>query len=76
MAGVRKVGAVFKKEFEALGMSAKWIEMPPDMRRAGNLLAEKIGTRGNRILILGHIDTVLRGEKFRREGKESLRNRN
>ena len=34
LAGVRSVGAVFKKEFEAIGMTARWIEMPPEMKRA------------------------------------------
>src|SRR6266576_5978277 len=66
LAGVRQVGAVFKAEFESLGFSARWINMPVEMKRAGHLLAEKKGTKGKRILLLGHIDTVLSGEKFRR----------
>lgn len=70
-AGVKTLGMVFKKEFEALGMSAKWIDMPPEVKRAGNLLAETSGKRGKRLLLLGHIDTVLRGERFRREGNKA-----
>ena len=66
--GVRRAGLVFKEEFEALGFNARWIPMPPEMKRAGHLLAEKSGTRGKRVLLLGHLDTVLSGEKFRREG--------
>lgn len=66
--GVKAVGLVLKKEIEAIGMTAKWIEMPPEMKRAGHLLAETRGTKGKRLLLLGHIDTVLRGEKFRIEG--------
>src|SRR4030095_3941994 len=42
--------------------------MPADMKRAGHLVAETQGSRGKRLLLLGHIDTVLSGEKFRREG--------
>jgi len=68
LAGVKQVGAMFKQEFSSLGFDAKWIEMPAEMKRAGHLLAEKKGTKGKRILLLGHLDTVLTGEKFRREG--------
>ena len=71
LAGVKNVGMVFKKELENLGMTAKWIDMPPEMKRAGNLLAETNGKSGKRILLLGHIDTVLRGERFRIEGKRA-----
>lgn len=66
--GVKKVGLVFKSEFDALGLATKWIEMPAEMKRAGHLLAETSGTKGQRVLLLGHLDTVLSGEKFRREG--------
>ncbi|MEP6818792.1 MAG: M20/M25/M40 family metallo-hydrolase [bacterium] len=72
LAGVKQVGAVFKTAFESLGFSARWINMPAEMKRAGHLLAEKKGTRGKRILLLGHIDTVLSGEKFRRDGTKAF----
>src|SRR5215204_894057 len=65
--GVRAVGMIFKKELEAIGFTARWIEMPKEMNRAGHLIAERRGSKGKRILLLGHLDTVLRGEKFRRE---------
>lgn len=68
IAGVKNVGMLFAREFEALGMAVRWIEMPPEMKRAGHMLAETNGTKGKRLLLLGHLDTVLRGEKFRREG--------
>src|SRR6267142_2827673 len=76
LAGVKRVGEVFKGEFAALGMTAKWIDMPPEMNRAGHLIAETPGTagRGKRILLLGHIDTVLQGEHWRREGKKAFGN--
>ncbi len=70
LAGVRQVGTMYKDAVESLGFNAKWIEMPAEMKRAGHLLAEKTGTKGKRILLLGHIDTVLKGEKFRREGNK------
>ncbi len=69
--GVKQVGMIFKQEFESLGFAGKWIEMPAEMKRAGHLIAEKNGTKGKRILLIGHIDTVLTGEKFRREGNKA-----
>jgi glutamate carboxypeptidase len=56
--GVREVGKLFRAEFDALGFRTRWIDMPPAMQRAGHLLAERSGTRGKRILLLGHLDTV------------------
>lgn len=72
LAGVRNVGALFEEQFQALGMTAKWINLPPDLKRAGHLLAETHGKSGKRILILGHLDTVLRGEKFRIDGNRAF----
>jgi glutamate carboxypeptidase len=71
VAGVRRVGEVMRAEFEALGMTTRWIDMPADMHRAGHLVAETHGTQGKRLLLLGHIDTVLKGERFRREGDKA-----
>ena len=50
--------------------------MPPEMNRAGHLIAETPGTagRGKRILLLGHIDTVLQGEHWRLDGKKAFGN--
>ncbi|HEY8186836.1 MAG TPA: M20/M25/M40 family metallo-hydrolase [Pyrinomonadaceae bacterium] len=71
LAGVKQVGAVFKEGLESLGFTTRWINMPPEMKRAGHLLAEKSGSKGKRVLLLGHLDTVLSGEKFRREGNRA-----
>lgn len=68
IAGVKNVGMLFGKGFEALGMTVKWLSLPPEMKRAGHLLAETKGTKGKRLLLLGHLDTVLRGEKYRLDG--------
>jgi glutamate carboxypeptidase len=69
--GVKQLGIVFKQEFESLGFITEWIEMPAEMKRAGHLTAEKTGTKGKRVLLLGHLDTVLKGEKFRRDGDKA-----
>jgi len=56
--GVREVGRLFRAEFEALGFTTRWAEMPPEMKRAGHLVATRAGKQGKRLLLLGHIDTV------------------
>lgn len=33
--GVRDVGALFRKQFDALGFTTRWIELPPGMRQIG-----------------------------------------
>jgi glutamate carboxypeptidase len=69
IAGVKAVGAIYRAEFEKLGLTTKWIDLPVDMKRAGHLVAETSkGTKGKRVLLLGHMDTVLSGEKFRLDG--------
>lgn len=55
-AGVRKVGSVFEREFKALGFSTQWIDGNA-FNRAGHLVAQH-GTRGPKILLIGHLDTV------------------
>jgi glutamate carboxypeptidase len=72
LAGVRAVGEAFADELRTLGFSARWVGMPPGMKRAGHLVAETSGTRGKRLLLLGHLDTVLAGEPFRREGARAF----
>jgi glutamate carboxypeptidase len=56
--GVREVGRLFAAELEGLGFRTRWVEMPPEMRRAGHLVAERTGNRGKRVMLLGHLDTV------------------
>jgi glutamate carboxypeptidase len=57
-AGVRAVGKLFRDQFDQLGFQTRWIELPPEMQRAGHLLAEHPGRQGKRLLLLGHLDTV------------------
>jgi glutamate carboxypeptidase len=68
VAGVRAVGEAFAAELRAIGFRTRWIDLPPEMKRAGHLVAETGGTQGKRLLLLGHLDTVLAGERFRRDG--------
>ena len=56
--GVREVGTVFQKEFEALGFKTDWVAMPASMQRAGHLVAQRKGTKGKRLFLIGHLDTV------------------
>jgi len=62
LAGVRAVGRLFEPEFTALGFETNWIALPDAVGRAGHLFAERKGTRGKRLLIIGHLDTVFEGE--------------
>ncbi len=57
-AGVREVGKRYRSELERLGFETRWIELPPEMRRAGHLVATREGKQGKRLLLLGHLDTV------------------
>jgi glutamate carboxypeptidase len=56
--GVRQVGDLFRKEFDSLGFETRWIDMPAEVNRAGHLFAERKGTQGKRLLLIGHLDTV------------------
>ena len=56
-AGVRAVGEVLRPEFEKLGFAVRWLPMD-EVHRAGHLIAERKGTHGKRVLMVGHMDTV------------------
>ena len=58
LAGVRAAGDVFRAELDKLGFKTSWIAMPKEMGRAGHLMATRTGTKGKRLLLLGHLDTV------------------
>jgi glutamate carboxypeptidase len=61
-AGVRRVGELFGAQLAELGFTVRMSEMPTSMRRGGHLIAERQGTRGPRLLLIGHLDTVFEGE--------------
>ena len=56
--GVKKVGAIYSEELEKAGLKSEWINLPDSLQRAGHLVATKKGTKGKRIFIIGHLDTV------------------
>lgn len=61
-AGVREVGDVMRRELEALGLDTEWIEMPEEMQRAGHLFGRKLDGRGNKFVLIGHLDTVFEAD--------------
>ncbi len=67
VAGVYQVGALVQKEFEALGFKSEWKKPPADMQRAGTLLLTRQGSKGKRLLLIAHLDTVFpKGSDFQR----------
>lgn len=70
--GVRAVGRVMQRELDALGFDTRWIEMPPEVSRAGHLFGSRDTGRGPRILMIGHLDTVFEADdafqSFERDG--------
>jgi glutamate carboxypeptidase len=69
-AGVRRLADFYATELEALGFSTEWVDQSA-VDRAGHLVAERPGSRGKRLLLIGHLDTVLEGETFRPEGSRA-----
>lgn len=58
LAGVKKVGRVFEDAFKEIHFTTRWIDMPSEMNRAGHLFASISGTKGKKLLLIGHLDTV------------------
>ncbi|MEY3405646.1 MAG: hypothetical protein RL161_1076, partial [Bacteroidota bacterium] len=58
IAGVKANGDLLEPEFRKIGFETRWIDMPLEMKRAGHLFAERKGTKGKRVLVIGHLDTV------------------
>jgi len=67
--GVKKVGALFAKEFEKAGFTTEWVAMPDSIKRAGHLVASRRPSAaatqsssktksGKRLFLIGHLDTV------------------
>jgi len=65
LAGVRAVGRLFEPEFSSLGFQTSWITLPDAVGRAGHLFAERKGSKGKRLLLIGHLDTVFEGDSER-----------
>lgn len=62
--GVRAVGQLFADRLTALGFHTRWVPMPASMHRAGHLIAERMGNSGKRLLLIGHLDTVVEGDSL------------
>ncbi len=75
IAGVHQIGEILRPLFEQLGFKTYWVEEPSYMNRAGTLVAEHLGAKGKRILVIGHLDTVFTKEspfqKFERHGDKA-----
>ncbi|VVC75541.1 Carboxypeptidase G2 [Aquicella siphonis] len=73
--GIRRVGNLLRNELEQLGFKTRWADLPAGMQRAGTLIAERTGTKGKRLLLIGHLDTVFPNDatfnKFVRRGNHA-----
>ena len=56
-AGVSAVADVLEPEFRALGFETKRLSMD-SVKRGPHLIATRTGTRGKRLMLIGHMDTV------------------
>jgi glutamate carboxypeptidase len=70
--GVKKVGAIYRRELEKAGMQTEWISMPDSIKRAGHLVASTPMAnasvdvnnknakkpKGKKLFLIGHLDTV------------------
>lgn len=75
LAGVAAVGEMMRAELEPLGFDVRWVEMR-ESGRAGHIVATHRGNgRGQRILLIGHLDTVFEPDspfqRFTREGNRA-----
>ena len=57
--GVKKVGAIFAREFEKANFKTKWISLPDSLRRGGHLVASigfnkeaKKTTKGKKLFLI------------------------
>lgn len=73
LAGVTKVAALLRPEFESVGLKVRWIPMS-EVGRAGHLIAEHraVGRATTRVLMIAHLDTVFEADspfqRFNRSG--------
>lgn len=70
-AGVRAMSDFFGAQLRELGFDARFVPLPAETKRAGHLVAERKGARGKRVLLIGHLDSVLPGGTFRLEGDKA-----
>lgn len=56
--GVRAVGTIFDREFKKIGFQTEWVNLPDSLNRAGHFVAYRKGTKGKKLFLIGHLDTV------------------
>ena len=56
--GVKKTGDILGNEFKKIGFTTEWIPMPESVKRAGHLVASIKGKKGQKLFLIGHLDTV------------------
>jgi len=70
--GVKAVSDVFMREFADMGFELEFEAMPDSVNRAGHFYARRSGTKGKRLMLIGHLDTVFESDssfqKFERKG--------
>ncbi|MBT8088245.1 MAG: M20/M25/M40 family metallo-hydrolase [Gammaproteobacteria bacterium] len=60
--GVRAVGRVMQRELDSIGLETEWIDMPPEVKRAGHLFGRKESGSGKKFVLIGHLDTVFEAD--------------
>lgn len=68
VAGVRRFGEWHAAQLRELGFDVRLVEQREAMKRGPHLVAERQGGHGQRLLLIGHLDTVLPAWEVRREG--------
>lgn len=56
--GVKLTGDVLRAEFDKIKFRTEWLNMPDSVKRAGHLVASIKGTKGKKLFLIGHLDTV------------------
>jgi glutamate carboxypeptidase len=58
IAGVKQVGELYASQLRSMGFTVEWVALPDSLKRAGHLVAYRKGTKGKKLLLIGHLDTV------------------
>ena len=70
--GVKQVSDVMEPELATLGFDTRYELLPSEMKRGGHLIAERSGSSGRSVLMIGHLDTVFERDspfqRFERDG--------
>jgi len=56
--GVESVAKVFEREFQKIGFETEWYKLPAEAKRAGHFIATRKGSKGKKLFLIGHLDTV------------------